>query len=79
MFRYVEPLRPVGIVVSTPKKFSKHRVVPASAVNVGAALDMTASDSRFFYSFGLYMPTSEIILQNSNETLFRIIKSFSAG
>lgn len=35
LFRYVEALRSIGIVVSTPEKLSKDRVVSVSAAGVG--------------------------------------------
>lgn len=44
-----------------------------------AAMGMTTLDSRLLHPFGLDMPPSEIILQNSNEALFRIIEPFGAG
>jgi hypothetical protein len=40
---------------------------------------MTTSDSRLLHPFGLDMPTSEIILQNSNKALLWIIARFGAG
>lgn len=38
LFRYVESLRPIGIVVSTPEKFAKDGVVSVSAAGVGHGL-----------------------------------------
>jgi len=75
----VESLRAILVVISTSEELAKDRVV-STFVNTGSTQQPEMDgDLRLFHALGLDMPTSEVVLQDTDKALFWIVTILSTG
>ena len=80
LFRDIETVGAIGIIVSAPEELSQHRVVPL--MWLAWSLELTGRElncSRLLHSLWLDMPSREIVLKHPDKSLLRVITTLSSG